>query len=218
MAALSTKNDSDFNRISEGVTISADTNTAKWHLNGTYLTGTVGPLRTRWRTKYAANSDPLTKNRLTAGEKDDARNDYEPVVSHLIEELRNNPDVTPDDLRAMDIYIPPHGNTPIPTTGELITFGVETDKKRRLVFHAHNESGLKGKPHGVGSIEFKHGFPEGDPQSVDELPETEFHSRTTFLIDFDEADRGKKVYFCGRWIMRTMAQGPWGDIHFAIIP
>jgi hypothetical protein len=215
---ISKDSDSEFNRISEGVTTTAESNITEWSLSAPYFTDTVIPLRTRWRTKYAANSDPLTKNKLTVGEKDDARADYEPVVSHLIEELRNNPAVTDDDLRGMDIYIPPHGNAPTPTTDELITFGVETDKRRRLVFHACDERGLKRKPHGVGSLEFKYGFMESDPVSVDELPETEFHSRTTFLIDFDESERGKKVYFCGRWMMKTMSPGPWGDIHFAIIP
>jgi hypothetical protein len=216
--ALSSKSDSEFHRISEGVTLTADKKAKDWSLNEDYLEDTVDPLRDRWREKYAANVDPLTKSKLTAGEKEDARSDYEPVVGHLIEELRNNPAVSDDDLRSMDIYIPPHGNKPLPPTTEMVTFKVETAIIRRLVFHAHSTAGGTGKPHGVGSLEFIYAFLKNPPEKLEELTEREFHSRNTFLIDFNEEDRGKAVYFCARWIMRTMEHGPWGQVHFSIVP
>jgi hypothetical protein len=37
-------------------------------------------------------------------------------------------------------------------------------------------------------------------------------------LKFDEADRGKRVYFCLRWETNTSLKGPWGEIYSAIIP
>jgi hypothetical protein len=39
-----------------------------------------------------------------------------------------------------------------------------------------------------------------------------------FTLKFDEAGRGKRVYFCLRWETSTSLKGPWGEIYSAIIP
>ena len=56
------------------------------------------------------------------------------------------------------------------------------------------------------------------PASIDELIHSDFDTTSPFTLKFDEADRGKRVYFCLRWESNTNLKGPWGEIYSAIIP
>jgi hypothetical protein len=54
--------------------------------------------------------------------------------------------------------------------------------------------------------------------SIDGLVHSDFDTASPFTLKFDEADRGKRVYFCLRWESSTNLKGPWGEIGAAIIP
>jgi hypothetical protein len=40
------------------------------------------------------------------------------------------------------------------------------------------------------------------------------------MLEFDDEDRGKRVYMAARYVMRATSSGygPWSEICFAIIP
>jgi hypothetical protein len=48
----------------------------------------------------------------------------------------------------------------------------------------------------------------------------DLYSRSSFMLEFDDADRGKRVYMAARYVMRASSSGygPWSEICFAIIP
>jgi hypothetical protein len=45
-----------------------------------------------------------------------------------------------------------------------------------------------------------------------------FDTDSPLEIEFDEADRGKIVWFAVRWENTRGQKGPWSEIFFAIIP
>jgi hypothetical protein len=56
------------------------------------------------------------------------------------------------------------------------------------------------------------------PVSGAELPFSKFTRRKKELLDFDQADSGKTVYFCIRYENAKGESGPWGPMFSSIIP
>jgi hypothetical protein len=57
------------------------------------------------------------------------------------------------------------------------------------------------------------------PASDKELINSSFDTKQPLTLEFDEGDRGKHIYLCGRWeINREGEKGPFGAIDEAVIP
>jgi hypothetical protein len=59
--------------------------------------------------------------------------------------------------------------------------------------------GCRGKPEGVAGIEIRWALLDHYPARVAELSNSAFDTASPWVKDFDEADRDKRVYYCGRW-------------------
>jgi hypothetical protein len=77
-----------------------------------------------------------------------------------------------------------------------------------------------GKPPKVHGIEIRWAFLDHPPTDIEaELTNSSFDTRHPFRITFREEDRGKTVYFAGRWeIEREGEKGDFGPIVSAIVP
>jgi hypothetical protein len=76
-----------------------------------------------------------------------------------------------------------------------------------------------GKPPKVHGIEIRWAFLDHPPADIAELTNSSFDTRHPFRITFREEDRGKTVYFAGRWeIEREGEKGDFGPIVSAIVP
>jgi hypothetical protein len=223
---LATSTDEHFNVTSDTVISGCKINKAKWGIDDTWFTTIVLVLYTAWQNAYKAYLPEASRTKAITFAKNDARDKYEPVLGQLIKFLRDSPLTTDQDLIDLNIYVAPTPHTPLPATDEVVEFEVETDVARRLVIHFKSKgSKKKGKPHGVHGAMINWGrkeeLPEGTdgpPRKAEDLPHTDIDTRSPFTIDFDEEDRGKVVYMCGRWEMVNGKYGPWGDMTYAYIP
>jgi hypothetical protein len=218
MIELTKATDEQFDFLQGVVTTTTDAEKAAWSVNATWLSGTVIPLRTAWRTAYDACRDPETRTKLLTSAKNTARKNYEPVLHQLIEFLRNNPAVTEQDLRAMSIYLEPHTNQPLPATNEYVEFDVEHHRRRLLIGFRVLGSTDHAKPHGVHEVEIRWGILDQMPETELELKNVDTCTRSPLTLDFTEAERGKVLYMSGRWKMRNSGNGPWNGITYAVIP
>jgi hypothetical protein len=134
--------------------------------------------------------------------------------------LINNPAVSDPDRENMGLPIHKTTHTPIsvPTTAPQLF--IDTRTRRRLVVAYKDEgSDKRGKPQGVHGIEVKWAILDTHPADILLLTNSSFDAKPPLNIDFEEHDRGKKVFLCGRWeIQREGEKGPFGDIEEAIIP
>jgi hypothetical protein len=87
-----------------------------------------------------------------------------------------------------------------------------------LIGFYNGETGRKAKPPGVHSIELKWYMCEEKPVSVDELIYSIISTRTPIRFEFKESDRGKRIYFCLRWMNTRGEKGPWGNIEYTVVP
>jgi hypothetical protein len=135
--------------------------------------------------------------------------------------LARNPAVTDEDRVAMRItvYKPGKSKRPEPeTVPELV---VDTGIPRRhKVYYRDRGSERRGRPAGVAGIEIRWAILDHYPVSVEtELFKSSYDTASPWVNDFDEADRGKKVYYCGRWEAPTEGvKGPFGEVVEAIVP
>jgi hypothetical protein len=59
---------------------------------------------------------------------------------------------------------------------------------------------------------------DNPPKSVDELIHSEFDTHSPLTLKFNEEDRGKSVWMCGRWDNTKGKKGPWSEFYNAVIP
>jgi hypothetical protein len=67
-----------------------------------------------------------------------------------------------------------------------------------------------------------YGFSDEEVPVVKDLihQNLDLFSRTSFMLEFDDEDRGKTLYMAARYVMKATSSGygPWSEVCFAIIP
>ncbi|MDR1865339.1 MAG: hypothetical protein LBR08_07185 [Bacteroidales bacterium] len=90
--------------------------------------------------------------------------------------------------------------------------------RRLLLYFRDYGSEKRGKPYGIHGAEVRWGIRDAPPADVDDLIRSEFATKSPYVLEFKESDRGKTVYLCTRWENNRGVKGPFGEITSAIIP
>jgi hypothetical protein len=112
----------------------------------------------------------------------------------------------------------PGSSIPAPTTVPELSAG--PGHIRQIVLEYRDQGSAKrGKPPKVHGIEIRWAILDHPPTGVELLANSAFDTRHPFTISFGEEDRGKTVYFAGRWeISREGEKGDFSAIVAAVIP
>jgi hypothetical protein len=88
-----------------------------------------------------------------------------------------------------------------------------------IIYYKDEKSGRRGKPVGVHGIEVRWAVMDRPPASIKELTNSSFDTNPPLTLEFDEQDRGKRVYMSGCWEIEWEGEkGPPGAIVDAMIP
>jgi hypothetical protein len=178
----------------------------------------------------AAHTKPQTEK------KNEKRKDAEALLRPFVAQYLRFPPVTNEDRTAMNIRN--HDTKPTPTPRPL---NQATAKHRPLGDHLielvieivgapltdANASDYGFRiywgimPTGGASKDdalSKHRYLMAPPENGDDLPFSRFTRKKKEVFDFDEKDRGKRVYFDIRLENAKGEPGPWGPIVDTIIP
>ncbi|MDR2563587.1 MAG: hypothetical protein LBC98_06565 [Prevotellaceae bacterium] len=133
--------------------------------------------------------------------------------------LRYNKAVTDDDRIQLGLHVPDAIPThaAAPTTWPLATVRIAGPRQVRLDWH-DSASEAKAKPIGVRGCEIRYSVLDTPPTTTDDLQRSEFSSRASHILKFDEAQRGKTIYIILRWDSTRGDKGPWSEIISTIIP
>jgi hypothetical protein len=181
---------------------------------------TVGPLVGAYLTAFTAAQKP-NRGRVDVLAKNEARDALKKAIRIYVKAwLINNPLVTDEDKLAMGLPIHKKTHSPIPLPPTAPALEIDTKTRRRLSIRYKDEnSDRRGKPKNVHGIEIRWAILDRPPANIFELINSSFDTRPPLVLDFDESDRGKHVYLCGRWeISREGEKGPPGAIVEAVIP
>ena len=213
------KKDADFHIEQQRLRTAADDNITTWGLDGEWVTGIFDLAADRWDAKYEAYIEPTTRTTVITAEKNAARRAYEPLLSMLIKGLRVNPRVSED--QRLELGLTDYDTTPtapaIPHTWPVAVITPVGPGLLRIDIY-DSESKGRAKPRHVHGCEIRVAILEQPPVSPDEMPRSEFTTRTPYTIEFDLKLRGRIVYFCFRWENTRGQKGPWSEIISAIIP
>jgi hypothetical protein len=171
-----------------------------------------------WYSAYVNTSGPHTP--VETELKNEARKGAEHVIRPFVKQYLMFPPVTPADRRAMGLHEPNPDRVEVqpPETAPELT--PDTGTRRRIAIHYRDEgSEHRAKPEHVTGIEIRWSILEAPPAHLKELINSSFDTRSPLVLEFDESDRGSRVYMSGRWeIHHEGAKGPFGAIVEAIIP
>ncbi|MDR2797304.1 MAG: hypothetical protein LBB80_03080 [Treponema sp.] len=176
-------------------------------------------LLTIFEEAYEKVQNP-NRGKADTGAKNDARHALEQQVRWFINaRIRYNPKVSPEDLDHMNL--PRHDATPTPHPRPTTYPEYEVRIKGfRLLEVAFWDAGVrsKGKPAGIQGAKLCWGVFDEAPKNPEALPHSVFATRSPYILEFQEEDRGKRVWFSLCWENSKREQGPWGLMMQALIP
>jgi hypothetical protein len=181
---------------------------------------TLTPLVTEFEAAFEACQNP-NRGKLDTQKKNEARKRLEKELRIYNKAyLLYNPVVTDDDRTAMGLPIHKGTRSPVkpPETAPQLLPDTST---RRIIKVYYKDEGAtrRGKPAGVTGIEIKWAKLKEPPKDISELINSAFDTNPPLVLEFEEHERGEKVFMCGRWeIQREGEKGPPGDIEEVIIP
>ena len=185
--------------------------------NQTEVTAALGAVDAFLTARAAYEDDNSSKNRLAKDEAKEAAITAMRDFAHT--GIRHNKSMHDEDRLRYGIHPADGTHTPDTEPASFPEAEGETSIPRQVTVHYWDSITKKrGKSHGIHGAEVRWAVLDHPPSSIDELIHSDFDTASPFTLKFDEADRGKRVYFCLRWESNTNLKGPWGEIYSAIIP
>jgi hypothetical protein len=172
-----------------------------------------------WYTVYVIVLKPHTPADTLA--KDEARAAAEEVIRPFIGQWLMWKQVSDVEREEMGIHNrnPRRPEIPPPSTVPELTISTGVPRQL-LIAYRDKGSARRGKPADVHGIEVRWAFLAAPPQDIEkDLTQSSFDTKSPLTLNFEEYDRGKRIYLAGRWeINREGIKGEFGDIESAIVP
>lgn len=167
--------------------------------------------------------DPSMRTQALTAALMDAEENFVPVYRELYTGwLKKNPLVTNEDLVIMGL---PKRNTegrqpaPVPFTWPLSLANTATPRRVRIDFGDSSFPHKRAKPAGVHGAEIRWtAIGASRVVGLKDLVHSAFDTRTPFVLDFEEEERGHMLYFALRWENNRGEKGPFSPIQKAVIP
>jgi hypothetical protein len=167
-----------------------------------------------------AAQDTSTGQEATALKNDTKTTMIDALREYANQNLVYNPKVTHEDKIALGLRIPKTPATINPPNVVPIVVAILL-VIRQVTFRYYKQPGDKrmGKPDGAAKFVIYHAILDHEPTSIAELIHKTTVSKGAAVLNFNEEDRGKKLYYVVCWaIERDDLEGPKSEIKFVIIP
>jgi hypothetical protein len=174
---------------------------------------------TLWSGAYVVTLQPHTPAQTLA--KDEARAAAEAVIRPFVGQWLMWKQVTDEEREEMRVHNKKQRrpSIPVPTTVPVLEPRAGTPRQVIVPYHDKG-SAHRGKPEDAHGIEVRWALLGLPPVHIEaELTNSAFDTKSPLVLNFDEDDRGKRIYMAGRWeIEREGLKGNFGDIESVIIP
>jgi hypothetical protein len=182
---------------------------------------TLSTQATTFEQKLNIAEEPDTRTKSAVQAKNDARETVEKTARIFVKRfLNNNPLVTNADRDNKGLPIYKDTRTPAPVATTYPDFDIDSSIIRRLSVHFYDQGSKKSKakPEGQHGVEIRWAMTDTPPATIAELTNSSFDTHTPFILNFEENQRGKSIYFCLSWENTRGEKGPWSEIQSAIVP
>lgn len=173
-----------------------------------------------WHTAFLAATGGSTRGPMTISAKDDQKVLVLAVARPYAQQVANNAAVAVDDKIALRLNPRTTTPTPVPTpvTQPVILLAGGMPLQHELRYRdATSIPSVKAKPAGAVQL-LVYAAPSAtlitDPAV---LPFVQPATKSPLIVSWDSSERGKTVYYAGRWMTRTGLLGPWSTITHAVL-
>jgi hypothetical protein len=154
----------------------------------------------------------LEKNEKRDALKSEVRNVKNKYIDY-------NDAVTAPDRERLGLPIRDRNPTPKPRPASRPLLEVVPTNNRQHTATAINQAtGKKTKPEDAHGVRYVWEIRDAAPANADDLRHSVFRVKTTEVFDYEEGDRGKRVFYAACYENAKGEAGPWSDIVEAIIP
>jgi hypothetical protein len=161
------------------------------------------------------------KSPVIVAQKNAARDDLKAKIRALADFRLKNPVITPAQRLDLGLTVKDTNPTPIPTPSSRPEFYFKVKDVRIVEIHFKDlASDTKGKPYGVNGAVISYTIFDSAPPAVSpaDLTKSVLATRTPHTLQFEEADRGKRVYAALQWQNDKGEKGPFSEIQNTVIP
>jgi hypothetical protein len=177
----------------------------------------VGGVYAAYYTAYSACLEPHTPVETEA--KNDAKKAAKKALRAFVNQYLRFPPVTDEDRTAMGIPNRDTHPTPGKKPKDIPETEVRMPKPRVLEFRFRRAGNKRwGKPDDVHGMELKWLITDTQPARIEELTGSEFATKSPLVMNFEEDQRGKRLYYIVRWETNTVLKGDFSEILLAIVP
>jgi hypothetical protein len=197
-------------RIKSGLT--AKTLLGDWYDN------VYTPQCTAFCNAYDVWNDITTRTPVALDDLDEAEDVFIPLVRKLHNFVSGNPILTDSDLEKLGFPKHSAGGHKPAHVAEHAPYLVATAAGARIVDIGYGATqASRSKPEGQHGIEVISTVSDTIP-SLKDLTRSDFDTRSPLKLTFDDRERGKTLWFAGRWENTRGQKGPFGEIQSVIIP
>ena len=166
-----------------------------------------------------AQSDSPAKSPIIRAQKNAAAKTLIAAIRALAGFKLKNPAITPSQRVALGLRAYAVGASVIPAPSTRPEFDIIVRDVRRLAvsFRAMGASGY-ARPYGASGAVIAYAVLDAPPVALGELTSSVLATRTPYMLEFSEEERGKRFYVALCWQNRKGEKGPWSNIASAIIP
>lgn len=175
--------------------------------------------KSKFDQSFERASDPNSANRADRAERKKRTAEYKAEIRRVVNEhLRFNSNISDYDRQYLGLTIVDTTPTPasVPVTHPVLKIDFSQPSRHTLHIVDEEKSG-KQKPDGVQQCEVWYRISEEKPEHYSELQYAGVVGKSTFLIEYDSSDEGKKVWYNARWLNTRGQHGPWGAYMSAVI-
>ena len=212
------RSDSQFNEWQKTLITYLKANAQGWRIPAGLITD-IDAKQAEFENRYETADNPATRTHAAVVMKDEARKSYESLLRTTLKAyITYNPEVLDDDRIYMGLPVHKSSRTAVPVPATFPEYTVETSLRRVTIHFRDAGSGKKAKPAGVGGAVIIWAVLEAVPEDVKLLTNSVLDTASPCTLNFTEAQRGNRVYFCLAWQNTKGELGPWSEMGMAIVP
>ena len=170
-----------------------------------------------WEANWELHENQDTRTETINLEKDNLRDEIEPIVRDIQNKADTSDNVTSQDR--VTLQIPERdspSSIPAPAVAPDITIEKREHRQNTIRFHNPIDPDTNAKPHGVDSIEVVQ-FIGDNPPVEDEWINIGSTGRFLFKINYEAADVKKEAHIAARYRNPKGELGPWSDTITVVI-
>jgi hypothetical protein len=166
-----------------------------------------------------AMADSPSRTTVIVAKKNAARYSLEKKIRELVNFQLNNPVITSTERIAMGLHVRSgkYSTVSRPETRPELEIAIVDFRRLKIIFR--NKGSINNaKPYMIIGAVIAYAILDAPPDSLDAFTRMELATRSPYILEFTEKERGRTVYIIICWQNKKGERGPWSEIVSAIVP